>query len=142
VETMTAVKLSDKYLALLRRFPLAPIKDKEQLAEAIALMKELTTPDRLKSLTGPESDYLDVLSDLIAKYEQVHWKRLAKAMTPAEALQYLLEQSGISQSELARKAGVRQSHISEVLGGTRALSKDHVVKVARFFKVSPELFLS
>lgn len=138
---MTATKLSNEYLALIKRFPLMPIKDKEHLGKAIALMKELTTPSRLSLLTDDESNYLDVLTDLIAKYEKAHWKRLAKAMTPSEMLQYLLEQSGTSQSELARQTNTQQSHLSEFLAETRNLSKESILKIACFFKVSPELFL-
>ena len=62
-------------------------------------------------------------------------------MTSLEALKYLLEQSGVSQSELARQCGARQSHISEFLAGSRDLSKENIVRIAKFFKVSPELFL-
>jgi len=138
---MSATKLSDEYLALIRRFPLAPIRNKEQLNDAVALTKELTKPSRMLSLTDDESNYLDVLTDLVAKYESANWKRLAKAMTPSECLHYLLEQSGTSQSELARQTSMRQSHISEVLAGTRSLSKEGIVKIAHYFKVSPELFL-
>lgn len=139
---MTATKLSNNYLELIRRFPLVPIKDKKHLDEAISLMKELTTPSRLSSLTDDERNYLDVLIDLIAKYEKAHQKRLAKAMTPSEALRYLLEQSGTSQSELARQTNTHQSHISEFLAGARKLSQENILKIARFFRVSPELFLS
>jgi len=138
---MSATKLSDEYLALIRRFPLVPIRNKQQFRAAIEIMKELSTPGRLAFLKGDESDYLDVLTDLISKYETAHWKPLAAAMTPPEALSYLLEQSGTSQSELARKAGTRQSHISEFLAGTRDLSKTSIVKIARFFNVSSDLFL-
>jgi hypothetical protein len=54
---MSATKLSDEDLTLIRRFPLAP-RNKEQFSEAIALTKELTKPSRLKSLTDGESNYL------------------------------------------------------------------------------------
>ncbi len=135
-------KLSDDYLNLIKRFPLAPIKNNEQLKDATSLMKELSQPTRLSALSDDESDYLDVLIDVIIKYERAHFKRLTKAMTPAKALQYLLEQSAISQSELARQTQTRQSHISEFIAGTRDLSKESIVKIARFFKVSPELFLN
>jgi HTH-type transcriptional regulator/antitoxin HigA len=141
VEAMTATRLSDEYLTLIRQFPLIPIKNKRQLRNAIVLMKELSTPSRLASLSGAESDYLDVLADLIAKYEREHFKQLTEPMTGAEALQYLLEESGTSQSELARRTGTRQSHISEFIVGARDLSKESIVRIARFFKVSPELFL-
>ena len=134
-------KLDNQYLSLLRKFPLAPIKNKQQLNEAIALMKDLTAPTKMSALTDSENDYLDVLSDLIAQYEKRHWIPLDKPMTPAEALQYLLEQSGITQSTLAVQAGVRQSHISEFLSGIRQLSKESIMKISAFFRISPVLFL-
>src|SRR4026209_2783914 len=102
---MSAAKLSDEYLELIRRLPLAPIRSQRRLHEAISLLKELTTPSRLATLTSAESDYLDVLSDLILKYESEQWKNLEDPMSPAEALQYLFQESGISQSELARQTG-------------------------------------
>lgn len=138
---MSAVKLPDDYWALIRRFPLVPIRTKTQLRSGIVLMKELSTPERLASLSRSEIDYLDVLSDLIHKYEQTHWKQLTEPMSPVETLQYLLDQSGISQSELARQTGARQSHISEFLAGSRDLSKENIVLIAHYFRVSPELFL-
>ncbi len=138
---MTAIKLSDKYLALIRRFPLIPIRQRHQFNEAVALMKELTKPARLSVLTEDEANYLDVLTDLIAKYETINIKQLSEPMKPTEALRYLLEESGVSQSELARQTGIRQSHVSEFLSQNRALSKESIIKISRFFKVSPELLL-
>ncbi|MBI4532332.1 MAG: helix-turn-helix transcriptional regulator [Candidatus Melainabacteria bacterium] len=139
---MNAMKLSNEYLALIRRFPLVPIRGNQQLHEAITLMKELSTPGRLATLTNSEGDYLDVLADLILKYEKVHWKSLAATMTPSQTLNYLLDQSNISQSELARQTGTRQSHISEFLAGKRNLSQANIVRIAHFFNVSPSAFLS
>ena len=112
-------KLDNQYLSLLDKFPLAP----------------------MSALTDSENDYLDVLSDLIAQYEKRHWIPLDKPMTPAQALQYLLEQSGTTQSKLAIQAGVRQSHISEFLSGIRQLSKDSIMKISAFFRISPAVFL-
>lgn len=108
-------------------------------------MKELTSPRRLTTLTKGESDYLDVLADLTAKCERIHFKSLARSMTPAEALGNLLDQSGTSQSELAQKTNTQQSHISDIsefLAGKRDLSKASMVKIAKSFTVSLELFLS
>lgn len=139
---MSAMKLSEEYLTLIKRFPLVPIRNRRQFEDAVVLMKELTSPRRLTTLTSSESDYLDVLADLTAKYERIHFKPLARSMTSAEALGYLLEQSGTSQSELAQKTSTQQSHISEFLAGKRDLSKASMVKIARFFNVSLELFLS
>jgi HTH-type transcriptional regulator/antitoxin HigA len=107
----------------------------------VAVLKDLSSPTKLASLSDAEEDYLDVLGELVGRYEKHQFKQLAKPMTPLEALKYLVEQSGVSQSELARQCGARQSHISEFLACSRDLSKDNIVRIAKFFKVSPELFL-
>ena len=62
-------------------------------------------------------------------------------MTPQRALQSLIDDNELSQSELARQLKVSQSVISEFLGGTRGISKSLVLKLAEYFRVSPELFL-
>jgi HTH-type transcriptional regulator/antitoxin HigA len=133
--------LEREYLALIERFPLAPIRSRERYEAAVAILKELTVPGRMESLTPQENDYLDVLSHLISRFEQEHWQPLAKPMTAREALAFLLKESGTTQSELARATGSRQSHISEFLAGKRDLSKENIIKIADFFKVSPLLFL-
>jgi len=52
-----------------------------------------------------------------------------------------MEDNQLSQSELAMKLEAQQSVISEFLSGKRGLSKALVLKLADYFKVSPELFL-
>ena len=54
-------KTEDRYLDLIRRFPLRPLRNGAELDAAIAVIDELI--DR-PTLTAPEQDYLDVLSDL------------------------------------------------------------------------------
>src|SRR2546430_10952534 len=50
-------KTEDRYLDLVRRFPLRPLRTEADLDAAIAAMDAL--PDR-PVLTAPEQDYLDV----------------------------------------------------------------------------------
>src|SRR5258708_40321047 len=79
-------KTEDRYLDLVRRFPLRPLRSDADLDAAVAVIDALI--DRPK-LTAPEQDYLDVLSDLVAAYEAE-----AVPMRPvgdAELLRFLLE---------------------------------------------------
>ncbi len=138
---MNGGSLNKEYVALLERFQLAPIRNQEDLAAATAVMLELTTPVRYAALTEEEMKYLDVLTALIGQYEDAHCRPLAEPMAPNEVLQYLMEESGVSQHQLARTIGARQSHISVFLAGRRDLSKDTIVKLAHHFKVSTDLFL-
>jgi HTH-type transcriptional regulator/antitoxin HigA len=131
--------VTKQYLGLIHKFPLMPISNERQLKLAIEVMRDLMT--RFDKLTTSENAYLSVLGDLIAKYEKEHFRPLSAPMTPAEALQFLLEESGITQTELAKRTGVQQSHISEYISGKRDLGKDSVVRLANYFRVTTDLFL-
>jgi HTH-type transcriptional regulator/antitoxin HigA len=136
---MSTVHASKEYLALIKRFPLRPIRDEEMLDLASDLFSELVL--KAKSRTPDESDYLSILGKLIREYEDAH-KVVPPRMTPQRALESLMEDNDLSQSELARQLEAPQSVISEFLAGKRGLSKTLVLKLADHFKVSPELFLS
>ncbi|MDZ4832271.1 MAG: helix-turn-helix domain-containing protein [Candidatus Melainabacteria bacterium] len=136
---MSTVQASKKYLALIKRFPLRPIRDEEMLDLASDLFSELVL--KAESRAPDESDYLSILGKLIREYEDSH-KAVPPRMTPQRALESLMEDNGLSQSELARRLGAPQSVISEFLAGKRGLSKTLVLKLADHFKVSPGLFLT
>src|SRR5947209_18286411 len=56
----------DRYLDLVRRFPLRPIRSEAELDRAIAMIDSLVDQE---TLSLDEQDYLDVLSDIVEKYE-------------------------------------------------------------------------
>ncbi|MBI4533620.1 MAG: helix-turn-helix domain-containing protein [Candidatus Melainabacteria bacterium] len=136
---MGTLHISKEYLALIKRFPLRPIRDEEILDLASNLFSELVM--KAENRTPDESDYLSILGKLIREYEDAH-KAMPPHMTPQRALESLMEDNGLSQSELARQLEAPQSVISEFLAGKRGLSKTLVLKLADYFRVSPELFLS
>lgn len=135
---MSTVHSSKEYLALIKRFPLRPIRDEEMLDLASDLFSELVL--KAESRTPDESDYLSILGKLIREYEDAH-KVAAPRMTPQRSLESLMEDNDLSQSELARRLEAPQSVISEFLNGKRGLSKSLVLKLSDYFKVSPEIFL-
>ena len=55
-------------------------------------------------------------------------------------LEYLMEESGMTQADLGRLLGNR-ALASLILGRHRELSKTHIRKLADHFKVSAALFL-
>jgi HTH-type transcriptional regulator / antitoxin HigA len=136
---MSIVHATKEYLALIKRFPLRPIRDEAMLDLASDLFSELVL--KAESRTPDESDYLTILGKLIREYEDAH-KAMPPRMTPQRALESLMEDNDLSQSELARQLEAPQSVISEFLAGKRGLSKTLVLKLSDRFKVSPELFLS
>jgi HTH-type transcriptional regulator/antitoxin HigA len=125
----------DRYLELVRRFPLRPIRSDEELDRAIRTIDSLI--DR-ENLEVEEKDYLDVLSDLVERYETEHHP--ISPLPDGELLQHLIETGGTTQAEVARGAGIAESTISEVIAGKRKLSRGHIGKLARYFGVQPGAF--
>jgi HTH-type transcriptional regulator/antitoxin HigA len=124
-----------RYFELVKQFPLIHIRDSAHLDSAEKMMRRLLKME----LDEGEQEYLDVLTDLIEKYETKH-EPILDAFE-SDVLRLLMESNGLSQMALARKVGISQSTISAVLHGTRSLTKEHVITLARFFNVGPGVFL-
>src|SRR5258708_16965562 len=58
---------------------------------------------------------------------------------PLEVLQFLMDQHGLLQKDLADVFGT-PSIVSEVLSGKRELNKEHIKRLSRRFHFSPQLF--
>ena len=127
--------LQDRYVELIRQFPLRPIRSDDELDEAIRVVDSLVGRP---ALAPEEQDYLLVLSDLVERYEaEAH---PIAPLSDADMLQHLIEAKGVPQTEVARATGIADSTISEVLSGKRSLNRTHIGKLARYFAVSPEVF--
>jgi HTH-type transcriptional regulator/antitoxin HigA len=129
---------------LVKQFPLRPIRTDDELDKASEIFSQLGMKGRNRS--QDENDYLDVLEGLIIDYEAKSpaiQSMLAGAASipPQQILRSIIEENGLSQSELAREIGTHQGHISAFLSGKRALSKLTAVRLAKRFSVSVELFL-
>ena len=125
----------DNYLELVRAFPLRPIRSEAELDRAIEVIDSLVVRDDLDS--GQE-DYLDVLGDLVHKYEAEHYP--IKAVSDRDIVRFLLESNGMDQAELARLSGIAESTVSEILAGKRTLCRRHIAGLSRGFRVSPAVF--
>jgi HTH-type transcriptional regulator / antitoxin HigA len=125
----------DKYIDLVHAFPLRPIRSDAELDGAIAMIDSLITRDDLDS---GEEDYLDVLSDLVHKYESEHDP--IAPVSDANMVRFLLESNDMTQAALAERSGIAESTISEVVAGKRKLSRRHIAAISRVFRVSPSVF--
>jgi len=125
----------DAYLRLIRRFPLRPIRSEADLDRAIAMADTLI--DRNDLVPG-EDDYLDVLGDLIHRYESD--QHPIGPVSDAEMLRFLLDANDLAQADLARRSGIAESTVSDILAGRRHLSRRHIETLARTFRVSPAVF--
>ena len=87
--------------------------------------------------THPLAEVLDYLADKVKTWEDKHVK-LPEA-EPREVLRFLMTQHNFKQTDLADCAP--QSHISAILNGKRAISKDVAKNLAVRFHVNADTFL-
>jgi HTH-type transcriptional regulator / antitoxin HigA len=125
----------EDYLALVRRFPLRPIRSEAEYEGAARLLDSLV----LRGLSPGESDYLDVLTLLVQAYDDEQDPAGHAESSPAELLRALVEHRGITTTALGRVIGSK-GVASELLNGKREPSKAQIRKLAEFFRVEPGAF--
>ncbi len=79
---------------------------------AAVVIDELTDRD---DLSPAESDYLDVLGDLVEKYETEHVEM--PHVSDAAMLGSLIEEKGVRQADVVRDTGISKTVQSLVLSG-------------------------
>jgi antitoxin component HigA of HigAB toxin-antitoxin module len=113
-ETATRT-LPATYFALVKEFPLIPIRDDDHVDAARELIDRLQAEDRDEGA----QEYLDAPADLVETYEHEHV--LIPDASEAGVLRALRGSNGLSQPKLAKEVGISQSTLSAVLNGTRSL---------------------
>ena len=128
--------LQQTWAAFDRVAHLRPIRSVEEYGRMVALMNYL-----LDVVGDKESHALAGLLDLVGKlvedYESSHFA--IEPSEPKEVLRYLIEIRGLKQGELAEV--VPQSNLSAILAGKRKISATLAGKLAKFFNVSPAVFV-
>jgi HTH-type transcriptional regulator/antitoxin HigA len=127
----------DRYLELVRRFPLRPIRTKRDFVAATKAMETLAVRGE-DDLNPDELDYLDVLTDLVEAYENEHYPEPLDG-TPIDRLKGLLEEARMSTADLGRLLG-NSGVASQIMLGRRELSKAHIRILSRHFKLDADYF--
>jgi len=126
----------DTYLTLIRTCPLRPLRSEADLDEAMTILDALVVKD---ALSAAEADYLAVLSDLVEQYEaEAH---PIPPASDAELLQHLLEAQSVTPHEVAQATGMDMATLAAVLAGIRHLTREQIGQLARYFQVSPSVFV-
>lgn len=126
--------VGDLYFELIRRFPLRHIRSDDELREANAMVRTLIS----RPLVDGEQDYLDVLCDLVERYED---ETIPMRDVPDdELLRYLLDENSLTQTDLAKMIGVSTSTVCEILSGKRKFTRAQVGIVASRFALSIAAF--
>lgn len=115
---------------------LRPIHSEADYDRMVALMNSVLDAvgdDEEHALSG----LLDLVSDLVAAYEEEHYA--IEPAEPKEALRFLMEARDLRQEDLSTI--VPQSNLSAILAGKRKISATLAGKLGKFFQVSPAIFI-
>jgi antitoxin component HigA of HigAB toxin-antitoxin module len=129
--------LPGDFESLVRLHPPAAIHDEVAYENAIDLVNRLTAIPRP---TKGQLKYLDTLTILIERYEDDTEGMLPSGIAALSVLRYLMNDRGMSASDVGRLLGDR-SLGPKILNGERALSKAHIKTLAKHFNVSPAVLL-
>lgn len=123
------------YAELIALFPLRPLHDEVDYDNALEVAEALVGS---VDLTDDQADYLDVLTDIIQKYETRRYA-ISGGSSPLDILKRMLKEQSLTGSDLGRLLGNRPLG-GAILRGERKLSKAHIQILAEHFKVSTDLF--
>lgn len=136
MSTLLDQETEREYVALVRAFPLVSIRDDAHLQAALSVLDLLVEqPQRAPA----EEAYLGALTDLVETYE--HARVVIPPVSGGEAARYLMAENGLTQTDLTSLFGA-PSIVSEVLSGKRRLALSHITKLAAYFGVPANVFIT
>jgi HTH-type transcriptional regulator / antitoxin HigA len=112
------------------------LRNEEEYASAIAEIERLLDEDVEPGTEG--FDRLEFLSVLAEHYEEDRYPM--RQVTPQQAVAFMLEQKGMTRSDLDDVMGGR-SRVSEFLSGKRALSRSQVEVLRRLLGIPADILL-
>jgi HTH-type transcriptional regulator / antitoxin HigA len=115
---------------------LRPVRDEADFERMTALMNSLLEAAG-DNENHPLSSLLDLVSDLVSRYEQNH--HAIEPALPKDTLRFLMEARGLTQEDLS--AVVAQSNLSAILAGKRKISATLAGKLGKFFGISAAVFV-
>jgi len=115
---------------------LRPIHDEKSYERMVTLMNSLLDVAG-DDETHPLSGLLDLVGDMVSKYEHEHYA--IEQASPQDALRFLMEARGLRQEDLS--SIVPQSNLSAILAGKRKISATLAGKFGKFFGISPAVFV-
>jgi len=123
---------------LVRLMPPVAIRDDVDHGNTLEMIDRLMQVERL---SRDQAQYLETLVELVESYEAKRHALDLSGLGGLRMLKHVMEQSGMSASDLARLLKVHASMGSKILQGQRRLTWEHAKILAAEFKVSPVLFM-
>jgi len=132
---MSAMVTRSEYASLLTSTLPAVIRSEAENERHIAMLEELGRNG--SRMSAAERRMAELLTLLIEDFEDKHYA--LKVASPIEVLNELMLANNLKQKDLVDVFGT-PSITSEVLSGKRKLNTQHIRKLSRRFRVSPEVF--
>ena len=129
-------KIPTRYPELVALFMPRPLHDDVDYRNALAVLDTMAG----FKLNADQDDYFDAIATFVEKYEAAHHAIDNPAMTPVELIRALMDERGLSESDLGRLLGDR-SLGHRILNGQRELSKAHIRVLADYFSLNPAALL-
>ena len=133
---MSATAARSEYAALLSSTLPSVIRTEAENERYIALLELLD--GKGNRMTVADRRMAELLTLLIEDFEDKHYA--LKASSPLDVLVELMNANGLKQKDLLDVFGT-PSIVSEVLHGKRQLTTEHIRRLSRRFRISPEVFL-
>jgi len=145
MNTATAIKLETSFLSFFETAHRAiEIKTEEDYEFAIDLIEHLMT--RAEDREGePLLRMIDMVADAIDKYEHSfesvnsYIQEVENTDPGVSTLRVLIDQHKLSYSDLKEEIGSK-SLVSQILSGSKNLTRTHIANLTKRFSISPELF--
>ena len=137
-EQTNKTKLPRRFSDLIRLMPPQAILDDVHHKNTLEMIDRLMAGGKL---TKGQSLYLETLVQLVQVYESARFNIDTSNISGLDSLKHLLDENGMNASDLARLLRVHVSMGSKILKGERSLTVDHLKKLAKRFRVRPDLFI-
>ena len=115
-----------------------PIRSEKDYRAALKRIDELIAIDPTEGTVA--YDELDLISTLVEAYENIHYK--IDAPDPIQAIQYIMEEKGLSQKDLVQYFNGSKGLVSAVLSGKRELSKSVIKSLHQGLGIPYEILMA
>jgi HTH-type transcriptional regulator / antitoxin HigA len=92
---------------------------------------------RSKRWNAAEAKLAELLTVLIERFEEENYR--IKSASPVEVLRELMQANELKQKDMVNIFGA-ESTVSAILSGKREMTREHIKRLSKRFRVSPELF--
>jgi len=134
--TLTHDDIPESYAELVALCMPRPLHDDVDYRNALAVLDAMAGFE----MNADQEDYFEAIATFMEKYESEHHAIDDEKMTPVELLRSLMDEHGMTESDLGRLLGDR-SLGHRILTGQRELSKNHIRILAEHFSLNPASLL-